>query len=118
MIEEVLHRRGTTLVRRLCLAPGEATPWRHDPFHRLTVVLRGGVLAEERNCGQTLFCNRAARVKGSKLAPAPQMVVWQGPLFSPRSARAAAASWSQARARCINLRGCVVADRASSSGQR
>ena len=62
------------------------------------------------------FCNRAARVKGSKLAHAPRMVVWQGPLFCPRSARAAAASWGQARARCINLRGCVVADRASSSG--
>jgi hypothetical protein len=32
----------------------------------------------ERNCRQTLFCNRAARVKGSKLAPAPRMMVWQG----------------------------------------
>ena len=53
MIEEVLHRRGTTLVRRLCLAPGEATPWHHDPFHRVTVVLRGGVLAiEYRDGGQ------------------------------------------------------------------
>ena len=38
MIEEVLHRRGTTLVRRLCLAPGEATPWHHNPFHRVTGV--------------------------------------------------------------------------------
>jgi Transposase DDE domain group 1 len=65
---------------------------------------------------RTLFCNWAARVKGSKLALAPRMVVWQGPLFCPRSARAAAASWSQARARCINLRGCVVADRARSFG--
>jgi quercetin dioxygenase-like cupin family protein len=53
VIEEVLHRRGTTLVRRLCLAPGEATPWHHDPFHRVTVVLRGGVLAiEYRDGGQ------------------------------------------------------------------
>jgi hypothetical protein len=72
----------------------------------------------ERSCRRTLFCNRAARVKGSKLAPAPRMVVWQGPLFCPRSARAAAASWGQARARRINLRECVVADRASSSGHR
>ena len=70
----------------------------------------------ERNCGRTLFCNRAARVKGSKLALAPRMVVWQGPLFCPRSARAAAASWSQARARRINLRGCVMVEPASSSG--
>jgi acetyl esterase/lipase len=52
---------------------------------------------------ETLFCNRAARVKGSKLATAPRMVVWQGPLFCPRSAQAAAASWGQVRARCINL---------------
>ena len=41
--------------------------------------------------------------KITKLAPAPRMRVWQGPLFCPRSARAAAASWSQARARRINL---------------
>jgi quercetin dioxygenase-like cupin family protein len=53
VIEEVLHRRGTTLVRRLCLAPGEATPWHHDPFLRVTVVLRAGVLAiEYRDGGQ------------------------------------------------------------------
>jgi hypothetical protein len=39
-----------------------------------------------------------------------------GPLFCPTSARAAAASWSQARAWRINLRGCVVADRARSFG--
>ena len=76
------------------------------------------MLAEGEELPSTLFCNRAARVKGSKLAPAPRMVVWQGPLFCPRSARAAAASWGQARARRINLRGCVVADRASSFGHR
>jgi hypothetical protein len=64
---------------------------------------------------ERLFCNRAARVKDSKLELAPRMVVWQGPLFCPRSTRAAAASWSQARARRINLRGCVVADRANPS---
>jgi hypothetical protein len=34
---------------------------------------------------RTVFCRRAARVKGSKLAPAPRMVIWQGPLFCPRS---------------------------------
>jgi hypothetical protein len=57
----------------------------------------------ERNCRQTLFCNRAARVKDSKLAHAPRMVVWQGPLFCPSSAHTAAASWSQAGTRRINL---------------
>ena len=47
MTEEILFQRGTTLVRRLCLAPGEALPWRRDPFHRVTVVLQGDALAVE-----------------------------------------------------------------------
>jgi quercetin dioxygenase-like cupin family protein len=45
VIEEKLHHRGTALVRRLLLAPGETTRWHRDPFHRVTVVLRGGILA-------------------------------------------------------------------------
>lgn len=51
MAETVLHRRGTTLVRRLCLAQGEAMPWHSDPFERVTVVLRGGTLAIEYRDG-------------------------------------------------------------------
>lgn len=47
MTEETLHHRGTTLVRRLFLAPGEATRWHRDPFHRVSVVLSGDVLAIE-----------------------------------------------------------------------
>ena len=47
MIEETLHHRGTTIVRRLVLAPGEATRWHRDPFHRVSVVLKGDVLAVE-----------------------------------------------------------------------
>ena len=53
MTETVLHRRGTTVVRRLCLAPGEATPWHRDPHHRVTVVLRGATLAIEHRSGNT-----------------------------------------------------------------
>jgi quercetin dioxygenase-like cupin family protein len=45
--EEVLERRGTVLVRRQRLAPGESTPWHLDPHHRVTVVLSGEVLAIE-----------------------------------------------------------------------
>jgi hypothetical protein len=41
MTDEILFRRGTTLVRRQRLAPGEALPWHHDPFHRVSVVLSG-----------------------------------------------------------------------------
>jgi quercetin dioxygenase-like cupin family protein len=56
--ETVLHRRGTTLVRRLCLAPGEAMPWHRDPYHRVSVVLRGATLAIEYRNGDP-----AARVE-------------------------------------------------------
>jgi hypothetical protein len=48
MVEEVLCRRGTTLVRRLRLEPGEATAWHRDPFHRVTIILRGDALSIER----------------------------------------------------------------------
>jgi quercetin dioxygenase-like cupin family protein len=45
MAEEELFRRGTVLVRRLRLEPGEAMPWHRDPFHRVSVVLEGEALA-------------------------------------------------------------------------
>ena len=40
-MNEVLHHRGTTLVRRQRLVPGEASNWHRDPYHRVTVVLSG-----------------------------------------------------------------------------
>jgi quercetin dioxygenase-like cupin family protein len=45
--QQVLHHRGKYLVRRQRLAPGEATPWHRDPFHRVTVVLNGDRLRIE-----------------------------------------------------------------------
>src|ERR1700740_1222691 len=42
--QQVLHHRGNCLVRRQRLAPGEATPWHNDPYHRVTVVLSGDLL--------------------------------------------------------------------------
>ncbi len=47
MIDEVLHKRGAILVRRLVLDPGEAMAWHTDPFVRLSVVLHGEALAIE-----------------------------------------------------------------------
>jgi hypothetical protein len=47
VIGHVVYRREKILVRRLRLAPGEATPWHRDPFHRATVVVGGDVLAIE-----------------------------------------------------------------------
>ena len=54
MTHEVLFHRGTTCVRRLRLSPGEKMPWHRDPFHRVTVVLCGDMLAiEYRDGGQS-----------------------------------------------------------------
>lgn len=53
MAEQRLFQRGTTLVRRLSLEPGEAMPWHRDPFHRVSVVLSGDALAiEDRDSGE------------------------------------------------------------------
>ena len=55
MVDEVVHHRGTTLVRRLVLQPGEAMPWHVDPHHRVAVVLRGELLRIEfRDGGEPL----------------------------------------------------------------
>jgi quercetin dioxygenase-like cupin family protein len=51
MAEDRLFQRGTTLVRRLRLAPGEAMEWHRDPFHRVSVVLSGDALAIEYRDG-------------------------------------------------------------------
>ena len=51
MTEETLHHRGTTLVRQLLLASGEATRWHHDPFHRVPVVFSGDALEIEYRDG-------------------------------------------------------------------
>lgn len=40
MTDKVLYHRGSILVRRQHLAPGETTPWHRDPFHRVAAVLR------------------------------------------------------------------------------
>jgi hypothetical protein len=52
VVEETLHHRGTTSVRRLLLAPGEATRWHRDPLHRVTVVFQGYALAIEFRDGR------------------------------------------------------------------
>ena len=52
---QILHHRGNYLVRRQRLAPGEATPWHRDPFHRVTVVLSGDLLnIEFRDGAETI----------------------------------------------------------------
>lgn len=52
MTEETLHHWGTTLVRRMLLEPGEATRWHIDPFHRVSVALKGDTLAIEFRDGR------------------------------------------------------------------
>ena len=51
MTDEIVCHHGTTMVRRLRLAPGEAMPWHRDPFHRVAVVLSGDVLSIEYRDG-------------------------------------------------------------------
>ena len=53
MTTETISQRATTLVRRLVLKPGMATPWHVDPFHRMTVVVCGEALAV--NVGRTTY---------------------------------------------------------------
>jgi quercetin dioxygenase-like cupin family protein len=69
VIEQTLHQRGTTLVRRLFLAPGEATRWHRDPFHRLSIVFTGEVLAIEFRDGSPCQHVRVA----------PGQVDWEEP---------------------------------------
>jgi quercetin dioxygenase-like cupin family protein len=55
---EVLYQRENYLVRRQRLAPGEASPWHRDPYHRMTVVISGDRLdIEFRDGGETLPWN-------------------------------------------------------------
>ena len=69
MEDEVLIRRGNTLVRRLRLAAGEAMPWHHDPFHRVTVILQGNAIAIEFRDGS----------KGQRFNVRPGQVDWDEP---------------------------------------
>jgi quercetin dioxygenase-like cupin family protein len=69
MVEETLHRRGTILVRRLILAPGETTRWHTDPLNRVSVVLKGEALRIEfRDGGEDL-----------RVSVAPGQVDWSEP---------------------------------------
>jgi quercetin dioxygenase-like cupin family protein len=52
VIGEIVGQRGTTLVRRLALEPGSATPWHVDPYRRISVVVRGESLAIEYRDGR------------------------------------------------------------------
>ena len=69
MEDEVLIRRGNTLVRRLHLEAGEAMPWHRDPFHRVTVILQGSAIAIEYRDGS----------KGERFTVTPGQVDWDEP---------------------------------------
>jgi quercetin dioxygenase-like cupin family protein len=69
MNEEILFQRGTTLVRRMVLAPGEAMPWHHDPHHRVTVIVRGDAIGIEHRDGRP----------GERYAVRPGQVDWDEP---------------------------------------
>jgi len=67
--DELLFHHGTTMVRRLRLASGEAMPWHRDPFHRVAVVLSGDVLSiEYRDGGES-----------KRVEVTPGQVEWEEP---------------------------------------
>jgi hypothetical protein len=76
MREEVLFERGTTLVRRLRMDPGEAMRWHVDPFHRVTVVLHGDAL-------ELQFRDDAEKVQ---VVVVPGEVGWDEPTARPHRA--------------------------------
>jgi len=49
--DEIVFQHGTTMARRLHLAPGEAMPWHRDPFQRVAVILGGDLLSIEYRDG-------------------------------------------------------------------
>lgn len=69
MNDEILFHHGTTMVRRLRLAPGEAMPWHRDPCRRVAVVLSGDVLSiEYRDGGES-----------QRVEVTPGQVEWEEP---------------------------------------
>jgi len=69
MMDETLFHQGTTVVRRLRLAPGEAMPWHRDPFQRVAVVLGGDCLSIEYRDG----------CESLRVEIAPGQVEWEEP---------------------------------------
>jgi hypothetical protein len=45
MISETIDQRAGLLIRRHILEPGESLPWHTDLCHRLSVIIRGEVIA-------------------------------------------------------------------------
>ena len=69
MDSEVFRRDGT-VVRRQCLAPGEASDWHRDEHHRVTFVL----------CGQELRIEFRDGRPSLTVKVAPGQVDWDEPL--------------------------------------
>ena len=86
MREEVLFERGTTLVRRLRLEPGETTRWHVDPYFRITVVLSGDMLEiEYRDGGER-----------ERLSVKPGQVDWDEPTDRPHRALNTGSAYEEA----------------------
>jgi quercetin dioxygenase-like cupin family protein len=77
VLEEVLFEKGATLVRRLRLDPGDTLPWHVDPWHRVSIVLRGAELELE-------YRDTAER---KRVSVRPGQVDWDEPTDRPHRAR-------------------------------
>jgi len=69
MIGATISQRGTTLIQRLVLEPGMATPWHVDPHHRIAVVVRGEALAIEYRDGR----------EATRVELVPGLTEWDAP---------------------------------------
>lgn len=69
MTDDLLAHRGTVMVRRLRLAPGETMPWHRDRFHHVAIVLNGDVLSIEYRDGGP----------SSRIEITPGQVEWEEP---------------------------------------
>jgi hypothetical protein len=76
VLEEILHRQGNILVRRLRLESGEATRWHRDPYERLTVTVQGEALAIEYRDGAA----------PDSIEVTPGQTGWDGPSERPHRA--------------------------------
>jgi len=76
MTQQLLHHRGNYLVRRQRLAPGEASPWHRDPYHRVTVVLSGDLLKIEFRDGSESLTWDVTPGEVVRVAALAQKRVW------------------------------------------
>ncbi len=68
MTDEKIDQQGTKLARRQILEPGESSAWHIDPYHRISVIIRGSELKIEYRDGEE-----------DQFTPSPGEAGWDAP---------------------------------------